>query len=105
MLAELKEAFEAARQQKIELDKEYQMIIEKQAKEKRRVWVPKTLCIASQYPFFDYFEAILQDLYAMLNDKDGLKNTIEAYVYRIVFQIDTPPKDKTVMIYNDIRIS
>ena len=63
------------------------------------------MCIASQYPYFDYFEAILQDLYTKLNEKDGLKNTIEAYIYRIVFHINTPREDKTVINYNSIMIS
>ena len=67
--------------------------------------MPKTLCIASQYPFFDYFEDILKDLYQRLNDPEGLKNTLEAYIYRIVFHIETPLKDKTKTWYNGIAIS
>ena len=39
-----------------------------------------------------------------MNDKEGLKNTLEAHIYRIVFQIDTPLKDKTKTYYNGIPI-
>ena len=40
----------------------------------------------------------------MIN-KEGLKNTLEAHIYRIVFQIETPPKDKTKTWYYGIPIS
>ena len=69
------------------------------------IWVPKVLCLASKYPFFDYFEHILADLYNRLINKEGLKNTLEAHMYRIVFQIETPPKDKTKTWYYGIPIS
>ena len=49
------------------------------------IWVPKVLCLTSKYPFFDYFEHILSDLHNRLTNKEGLKNTLEAHIYRIVF--------------------
>ena len=67
--------------------------------------MPKALCIASKYPFFDYFEHILADLYSRLTNKEGLKNTLEAHIYRIVFQIDTPPRDRTRTWYCGMPIS
>ena len=45
----------------------------------------KSSLLGIKHPFFDYFEHILADLYNRLINKEGLKNTLEAHIYRIVF--------------------
>jgi DENN (AEX-3) domain len=29
----------------------------------KAVWIGKAICLASRYPYFDYFQQILEDLY------------------------------------------
>lgn len=47
----------------------------------------------------------MRDLYNQIIDRQGLKNTLEAHIYRLVFQIDTPLKDNSKTYYNGIQIS
>ena len=78
-----------------------------------KIWVPKTFIIISIHPFFDHMQKLLDNLVKYLrhdivgNDIDKKKTMVdvfEAYVYRMVFEIPTPLKDKKAVIYDDVFI-
>jgi len=54
------------------------------------VWVPKAIVIASRYPYYDFFQQILEDFWQKFDCEKGLDNMIEAYLFNIVFQIPAP---------------
>jgi hypothetical protein len=64
----------------------------------QEIWIPKALCIASAFPFYDYFKAILEDLYLGISCYK-LSTVIEAHLFNIVFQIPAPIRNKEIVRY------
>ena len=52
----MKKSLQSAQNKQNLLVKDYEAFIQNKIKHNTSLWVPKTLCIASQYPFFDIFE-------------------------------------------------
>lgn len=54
-----------------------------------KIYIPKALCILSRYPFYDYFDDILDDLYDAT--RHHLINVIEAYINKLVLEVISLP--------------
>lgn len=52
---------------------------------KKKIYIPKAICLLSRNPFYDYFIEILEDLY--LASKNRLANTIEAYISNLILTV------------------
>ncbi len=50
-----------------------------------KVYIPKALCLLSRYPFYDYFNEILDDLYDA--STHYVINVIEAYINKLVLEV------------------
>ena len=53
-------------------------------------YIPKALCIISQYPFFTVFENICKNIYALMNDNQNSDIPVELIVYNIVNYVPSP---------------
>ena len=72
-----------------------------------KIWVPKTFIIISVHPFYDHMQQLLANLVEYLrhkNDQKTMVDIFEAYVYKMVFEIPTPLKDKKAVIYDGVFI-
>jgi hypothetical protein len=50
-------------------------------------------------------EQLLSKLVAKIRDeKEGLEDILEAYIYKMVFEIPTPLKDKRAVIYDGVKM-
>ena len=57
------------------------------------VWIGKAICLASRYPFFDYFQQILEDLYLRVKPASEQKTLLEQHIFQIVLTIPVPNRD------------
>ena len=64
----------------------------------KSVWIPKAICVASQYPFFDYYAKILDDLCSRLRC-GMMAETFEAHLFNIVFKIPVPVRNREIVRY------
>ena len=71
-----------------------------QASSASKIWVPKVLCLVSEYHFFDWMKEILQDFYDYFKLDKGMNNVIEAHAFNIVFRITVPQRDQKVVRYS-----
>ena len=69
-----------------------------------KIWVPKTFILISIHPFFDYMKQLLENLVKYLRREQKMADIFEAYVYKMVFEIPTPLKDKKAVIYDGVFI-
>ena len=56
------------------------------------MWIGKAICLASRYPYFDYFYSILDDLYYRV--RCGQLSLVEQHIFQIVFTIPVPNRDR-----------
>ena len=75
------------------------------SKPKKRIWIPKAICIISEYPFYDFFSGILLDLYfTLFHDLRDEKSAqyqnqsfmLEQFVRKLVYGL--PPYTKGLTI-------
>lgn len=83
---------------------------EKQSKERKNngltIWVPKSIAIISRYPFYDYFNRILETILDKMYDPQGLdRQMLEHFLFTIVWKIPCPMADNNDVIFDGIRIS
>lgn len=57
---------------------------------RQKLYIPKALVILSRHPLYDYFNEILEDLYAA--SKNHMVNIVEAYVNKLVLECPCPPR-------------
>ena len=93
-LLEVKELSRSVQECKTKLDNIQREIQERSKpsfkESNNRVWVPKTLVLMSINPFFDYLRDLLKDLVNRFRSYNGFDDVLEAYVYKLVFEIPTP---------------
>lgn len=56
-----------------------------------KIWVPKVIAIISRYPYYDYFNMILENLVDKICNPDGInQRLLEHTIFSIVWKIPSP---------------
>lgn len=63
----------------------------------QRIFIPKAIALLSRYPFYDYFNEILDDIYKA--SKHHVFNIIEAYINKLVLECPAPPRGLAMVRY------